>query len=271
MNSSVITPAALARTYSPPNAENGWEIVDQFLLVIEWSELHPDADWQTAAKVLELPERRVEMWYNGHKPYVVKQIEIADSLGWFDGDWDSNVGRAFNLLTAAVLSGGSVGGDFTVSVILDDELDATMEQSLTEAVQVLVGDSQIVNKNDPKRGTELQPGNHRGLLGRALYVLGAPRGRKTASEMTLPEYLDSVSHKLREEFVVTYLSLRGSRADDGDIDIREERNQSYLESLATLIETVTGEAPRVRTNGIHVPKTAVQTLPKSVMWSDGGD
>jgi hypothetical protein len=266
MSSSVITPPALARTYSPLNAEDGWEIVDQYLLVAEWNELHPDASWRTAAKILELPERRVERWFNGKKPHVVKQIEIADSLGWFDNNWGSDIGRAFNLLTAAALSGGSVGKDFSVRVMLDDGLDVTTEQSLTEAIRVLVGSTRIVNKDDSKRGTELQPGNHRSLLGRALHVLGVPRGRKTTSEMILPEHLDTASPKLREEFVVTYISLRGSQAADGDIDIREERNQSYLESLATLIEDVTGDVPVVRTNGIHVPKTAVEALPRSVVW-----
>lgn len=266
---SLLAPASLAQTYSSSGEENGWEIVDQYLLLVEWSELNPQEDWRTAAKTLEIPESRVQRWYNGQKPHVVKQVEAADMLGWFDADWSSDIGRAFNLLIAAVLSGGYLGEEFESGVTLDDELDAATEEALKKAMNTLVGEWKIVSRDDPNRATTLRPGKHIALLGRALHALGVPRGRKPGALKNIPGYLSAAPDPLRREFVETYVLLRGATSETGGVDIREEREQSYLTSLSALIEDVTGETATVRKNGIYLRQETVQALSGRVSWTDG--
>jgi hypothetical protein len=52
------------------------------------------------------------------------------------------------------------------------------------------------------------------------------------------------------------------------MDIREERTEDYLQSLATLIEEVTGGTATVRTNGIFLRKSVVDDLAGRVVWND---
>jgi hypothetical protein len=264
-----LAPAPLARTYASLGGEDGWEIVDQYLLVVEWNELNPHEDWRTAAKTLDIPSSRVERWYNGQKPHVVKQIETADALGWFDADWSSDIGRGFNLLVAAVLSGGYLGAEFELGVTLDDDLDATTEAALKTAMTTLVGEWKIVNQDDSNRSTTLRPGKHIALLGRALHVLGAPRGRKTDALKSIPDYLSAAPQPLRREFVEIYVLLRGGSSGGGGVDIREERERAYLTSLSTLIEDVTGETATTRTNGIYLRRETVKALSGEVRWENG--
>jgi hypothetical protein len=264
----ILTPPALARLYSPKGYTDGWEQVKQYLQVVEWADSNPDASWYAAANELGLPESRVRRWYNENKPSVVKQIEIADALGWMDATWDSAIGRAFNLVVAATLSGGTLSEKFQHRIALDDDLDPATEQSLRKALTVLVGSTKLLDEEDPQRATSLKAGEHASLLGRALHAIGVPTVRKTDPEFTFPDYLTSVSEQLRREFVELYVLFRGSRIERGTMDIREERTEDYLQSLATLIEEVTGGTATVRTNGIFLRKSVVDDLAGRVVWND---
>ena len=264
----ILTPSALARQYAPRGAIDGWELVEQYLVVVEWAELHPDESWYRAASELEFPKSRVQRWYEGNKPYVLKQLEIADALGWTDATWDSTIGRAFNLLVAATLSSGTLGERFQHSITLDEDLDDATAQSLHEALTVLVGSSKVLKSDDPQRATVLKAGEHGPLLGRALHVIGVPTVRKTDPGFTFPAYLSSAPAHLRREFVEMYVLLRGSGVERGSIDVREERPDDYLHTLATLIEDVTGGTTTVRTHGIFLRKSAVDGLAGTVAWDD---
>lgn len=265
MTDPVLSPQALAKTYSPQGFETGWEAVDQYLLVVEYADRNPDATWADAAAVLGLPPNRVKRWYNGSKQAVIRRIEAADALGWFDASWDSEVGRAFNLVIAGVLSGGLLGQSFEVRITIDDDLDDATRNAIRTAFQVLCGDTKLEYEDDPHRATTLAPKENQLLLGRALHVLGVPKGRKTETELTIPDYLLK-QPELQQEFVELYVALRGSVSEKGTIDIREERPQTYLQSLATLIGTVTGESAKVRENGIFLRKATAEALSGSVEW-----
>jgi hypothetical protein len=263
---SVLSPEAFARTYSPQGYADGWEQIDQYLLVTEWSELNPEASWQMAAKTLDLPKSRVQSWYAGKKPYALKQLEIVDTRGWIDATWETALGRAFNHLAAAILSGGSLSKDYNPRITLDDDLDAPTEKSLHTALEKLVGSSRITHADDPQRATVLEPGADQALLGRSLHAIGVPRGRKTEGDLTLPSYLATAPDPIRTDFVEIYVIFRGSRRERGTVDIREERSDTYLESLAELIEGVTGGKTTVRQNGIFLRKSVVDALTGTVSW-----
>ncbi|AUV84133.1 hypothetical protein C2R22_21365 (plasmid) [Salinigranum rubrum] len=265
MTDSVLSPQALANTYSPQGFESGWEAVDQYLLVVEYADRNPEATWTDAATTFGLPPNRVKRWYNGRKQTVVRQIETADALGWFDASWNSEIGRAFNLIIAGILSGGTLSQSFEVRITIDDDLDDATRNSIETAFEVLCGKTKLVSENDPQRATMIEPAEHNLLLGRALYVLGVPKGRKTEAEFTIPEHLSN-HPECQREFVELYVALRGSVSEKGTIDIREERSQTYLQSLAVLIETVTGESAKVRENGVFLRKATAEALSGSVEW-----
>lgn len=265
MTDSILSPRALANTYSPQGFETGWDAVDQYLLVVEYAERNPEATWADAATDLRLPPDRVKRWYNGRKQTVVRQIETADSLGWFDASWNSELGRAFNLIIAGMLSGGTLSQSFEVRITIDDDLDDATRNSIETAFEILCGETKLVSENDPQRATMITPTENNLLLGRALHVLGVPKGRKTETELTIPEYL-SKHPELQREFVELYVALRGSVSEKGTIDIREERPQAYLQSLAELIEIVTGESTKVRENGVFLRKATAEALSGSVEW-----
>jgi hypothetical protein len=267
MTDPVVSPQALANTYSPQGFETGWEAVDQYLLVVEYAEEHPQATWADTAAVLGLPPDRVKRWYDGTKQTVIRQIETADALGWFDASWDSEIGRAFNLVIAGVLSGGLLSQSFEVRITIDPDLDEATRESIRKAFEVLCGDTKLEYEDDPNRSTTLEPRENKLLLGRALHVLGVPTGRKTEAELTIPEHL-ATHPELQREFVELYVALRGSVSEKGTIDIREERPQAYLQSLAVLIETVTGESAKVRENGVFLRKATAETLSGSVEWEE---
>jgi hypothetical protein len=267
MTDPVISPQALANTYSPQGFETGWDAVDQYLLVVEYAEKNPEATWADAASVLGLPPDRVKRWYNGTKQIVIRQIETADALGWFDASWDSKIGRAFNLVIAGVLSGGLLSQSFEVRITIDHDLDEATRKSIRKAFEVLCGDTKLEYEDDTNRSTTLEPRENKLLLGRALHVLGVPTGRKTEAELKIPEHL-ATHPELQREFVELYVALRGSRRDNGTIDIREERSQTYLQSLAVLIETVTGGSAKVRENGVFLRKATAEALSGSVEWGD---
>lgn len=264
--SSVLTPEAFARTYSPQGYADGWEQVEQYLLVVEWSELNPEASWQMAAKTLEIPKSRVRRWYDGDKPHALRQLEVVDARGWVDATWDTQIGRAFNILAAAILSGGTLSKQYYPQIILDDDLDAPTEKTLRTALKKLVGSSHVTHADDPQRATVIAPGADQALLGRSLHVIGIPTGRKTEGDLTLPSYLATAPDQIRTEFVEIYVIFRGSRRERGTADISEERSESYLESLAELIEDVTGGKTTVRQNGIFLRKSVIDALAGTVSW-----
>lgn len=267
MGEYVLTPPALARTYSPSGFDDGWELVDQYLLVVEWAELNPEASWWAAARTLELPKSRVHDWYDGEKPLVVKKIERADAYGWFDATWDSEIGRAFNLIIAAVLSGGWLKQDYRIGISLGDDPDATVAEALQKAIQVLVGAAEIIDADDATRTTTLQPETDQVLLGRAVHAIGVQTGRKTEGELLLPEYVTTAPTARQKEFVDMYVALRGSAYKSGKVVLREERPQSYLNALATLLEDATGETIWVGEEAVYLSRAAAQTITTSFSWT----
>lgn len=262
MPDTVLTPPEFAREYSTSHYD-GWEIVDQYLLVVEWAELNPEATWYEAKKTLELPRNRVEKWYQGHKPRVVQKLEQADSLGWFDATWESDIGRAFNRITAALLSGGWLATNHTMGVVLDGDPDAEIVMALKDALCTLVGEYYI----EPRKGNRanrLRPGNHEKLLARAVHAIGIPQGKKTKAELTLPEYLQTAPEIVRRDFVEIYVALRGSAHATGGIVLYEKRSESYLTALADLIEAVTGAPVSVGSDRVYLTKAAGRALDGSV-------
>lgn len=256
---SMLTEAALAHTYSHPSYADPMDVVADYERVREWASHHPDAGSTAAANALDLPRGRIRPWLDATKPDVVRALETARELDWFNVAVTNERGRAFGVLTAAVLSGGSITQAtfrprFTVSNLV-------VTERVTEALEVLGCESQRVAENAAGRATELEPTKHGALLGRALVALGLPTGSKVNSEISLPAFLEGAPQSLRRTWVETYLANRGTELRQKDsLTVQEKRSEEYLTGLAKLIEDVGRGRVSVGERGLIVSAEAARSL-----------
>lgn len=110
---------------------------------------------------------------NGAKPDPARAVEVADERGWFDGVESDQFG-ALNRLVAWIFSGGSINSNYVPAFTVDGRT----EHRATDALETLGLDWRRDREHDPNRATEIVPTTHASVLGRALLVLGAPKGAK---------------------------------------------------------------------------------------------
>lgn len=115
---------------------------------------------------------------------------------------------------------------------------------------------------EPGRAAEYRPADDASVLGRVLSLLGAPVGPKNAAgPLTLPAYLTDAPEPIRLEFVAVYLQNRGHRYEEkATIHFREDRSPEYLDELAALIATVSGERVTVSERNVIVSADAARAL-----------
>lgn len=115
---------------------------------------------------------------------------------------------------------------------------------------------------EPGRAAEYRPADDASVLGRVLSLLGAPVGPKNAAgPLTLPAYLTDAPEPIRLEFVAVYLQNRGHRYEEkATIHFREDRSPEYLDELAALIATVSGERVTVSEWNVIVSADAARAL-----------
>ncbi|QLC33646.1 hypothetical protein EFA46_005345 [Halarchaeum sp. CBA1220] len=231
---------ALARTFSPPSYANPYEAVEDYRRVQRWASRHPESGSSAAASALDLPRGRIRPWMDGATPDAVRAIEAARDLGWFEATPGDDRGRAFTVLSAGVLSGGSISAEsYVPRFAVDDE---RVTDRLEHALDVLGCGSKLVNETVEGRATELEPREHAPLLGRALAALGLPAGAKADGDIVLPEWLAGAPLSVRAEFAELYLLNRAVGRDDKDlVQVQEaKRPLAYRRELAGFFEEVSG-------------------------------
>lgn len=273
MSQQVISPSDLANTYSVQiyrgSYENGWDCVTDYQRVMQYHQNNPEKSPYQTHQELDVPRKRVRGWFEGSVPNPVRAVNLGEENEWFDATWDSEIGRAFNVLVTWIYASGSIGSkDFVPHFVIDtDELGLFVQTALG-----FVGYGATVKReDDPNRATEVLPsGDKKGVLGRALSVIGAPVGPKaSAADITLPPYLDSAPDSIRCEFVENYVGLRGSKSKNREgIEVRESRPQRYHQQLAELIEAVTGGTAThlVSEDGLWLPAKTVSNLDLDLSW-----
>lgn len=121
-------------------------------------------------------------------------------------------------------------------------------------------DYQLVDDRD-RRADEARPTTDGPVLGRVLSVLGAPVGSKTEQHLSLPVYLESAPTDVRETFVAAYLENRAVEHDGkATLTIKEDRNRTYLEALADLIESVADGPVELGEMNIVISADAARSL-----------
>ncbi|ELY42558.1 hypothetical protein [Natronorubrum sulfidifaciens] len=237
----VIDERDLARTYDGGAYSDPWAAVLDYQAVLRYASQHPDKGSYAISNALEFPRGRVRGWTDGGKPDAARGIEIARDYGWLDATMQDGTFLALNTLVANVFSGGSIAIEtFTPSFALNHRDHRSHVIDALEGVGV---EHEFYHEDDDSRSTEVRPTVAGSVLGRTLAVLGAPVGPKARLEdFTLPWYLDEAPFEVREMFVLAYLANRAIHQRTKEtVQIQEERDKSYRDELAALIEDVAKE------------------------------
>lgn len=236
----------LAATYDGP--VDGWQRVQDYRRVQAHQQEHPTDGYHATATALNLNPNTVRNWVarNG-KPDPMHAIETAERNGWLDTQPGERVFEALSLLIAWTYAGGSIAADtYSLTLAVSDTDPGPLARECLIAVGMKV---ETAHAKADSRATEYRPsGPGRSHLGRFLVgVLGAPRGSKAEQQLALPSWLASVPPETRTRWVQMYLTLRGtSGPDEGWIRVREQRNQSYIDELGALVQSVVDDASDVR-------------------------
>lgn len=240
---------AFARTYATPSYEDPWKAVEDYYRVLEYSAAHPNEGSSAVSTAVELPRGRIRPWMDdGSRPDPVRGIETLEARGWLDLDWDEPPFTTLNALVAWIFSGGSIDAQSFVPTfaIESGPVDFVLEEAFTQ----LDVEFSVVRRNDEKRATEYRPSTDASVLGRLLYVLGAPLGEKTAdSDLSLPSYLDGAPRSVRLDFARVYVRNRGVERPDRPnrpVTFREERSKEYLREFRDFLVDVVGTEAWIR-------------------------
>jgi hypothetical protein len=190
---------------------------------------------------------------DGAKPDALSGVERAEGLGWFDIDpsdpADPLLGSFIRLL-AGIYAGGSIRtSGWTPHWTIDGPID-----KIRRSLRTLDIEYRCIHMHDSQRATELVPCSGGSLLGRSLFILGAPTESKNKSSVSqLPNYLFHLPYPIKRSFVSLYLNYRQS-GNQRTIKIQEVRDKSYYTSLADLISEVVGDSDNVTVGerGIYI-------------------
>ena len=258
-----VCPRELARTYNRGTYDDPWQVVVDYTRALGSVAADPEKGPTAIAREIDVPRSRLRPWLDGSLPDPVRAIELVDALDWMlrdVEDFGGGTGRALNVLVTWVFSGGSIKTDtYTPFFTVDDFTDADLLETAGDVIGV---EMDFTRKASAQRATELRPIRNASLLGRVLAVLGAPVGEKNeAADIRLPGYLRSAPEVVLREFVQVYLENRGQQyPDKRTVTMQESRSTEYLQSLAALIQRVTGETVTVSGKDVIVSADAARQI-----------
>jgi len=231
---------ALARTYG--SDRDGWERVEEYQRVLEYTGTHPNKGSAAVSSALELPRERIRPWVDGDaRPDPARGVQTAEELGWLDLAWEQPPFTGLNVLVAWIFSGGSLNRNVVPYFALGD---AGAHERLDEAFADLGIEYELLREDASNRATEARPAEAASVLGRLLHALGAPLGTKNReTDLSLPTYLDDAPYPIRLAFARTYVQNRQTPRPDRPntpIQIAEERSPAYRQELIAFLADVVG-------------------------------
>jgi hypothetical protein len=254
----VLTEEDLVSTYDPGIYDDPIEAVKQYRKVREYHEQNPDDGSTLVSRVFDLPRGRVHGWLEDGRPDQVKAIEFGEQYGWFDGTWEDAIGIAFNVLVAAIFSGGSIGKRDLVPRFT---FGKGFENEISTALEHVAGGYSIAQDVEGRETYEVVPKDGQAPVARALIALGAPIGPKNSdAEMSLPSYLYQAPKDIKRSFLRIYIGLRYVNPPDSDyLIVREDRPEKFLDELTEFLnQQVSGEV--YRKSSIVIPYDVASEL-----------
>lgn len=252
----LLTPVDLAETYHSHAYETAWEIVEDYQRVLEYTGRNPNASSHAVARTLRLPRERLRPWMDGSIPDVVRGIQTAESRDWIPLTEDSDTFPALNKLVAWQLSKGTLKDPtYAPYFFITDDTHPALEQILNS----LSLEYEIERSQTTDRSTEVRVSTDGSVLGRVLWLLGAPLDGERLD--TTPAYLSNVSKEAQREFARIYLQNRGQywAFTDRWVIPHQYRQDYYRRSLATLFRTL-GADVETHEDTVSIDNEFVSTL-----------
>ncbi|MCH7659163.1 MAG: hypothetical protein IH933_00800 [Euryarchaeota archaeon] len=263
----LVSPKDLARTYHSRAYADSWELVEDYWRVMDYAARNTALGSSALASRLDLPRSRIRPWVRQPdadrkpaRPDPVRAIQAAEGHGWIPARYESESFPALSRTVAWIYSGGSIDARRFVPLFT-----VGGESEFSDLKRLLddVGAGCAISREfEAGRAAEYRPARDASVLGRVLFLLGAPIGTKNVdARITLPDYLNGAPESIRREFVEVYLRNRGQRYEEkATIHFREDRSTDYLAALAALIEDVSGESVTVSDRNVIVSADAARAL-----------
>lgn len=258
MQPPFVTERSLANTYASHSHATAYDRVLLYRRAQRAKTRYPDKGSHAIASKLDVSRNAIREWVDGDSvPDPVRAIQTADRRGWLAIDYDAAAFPALNRLVAWVFSGGSIDLDRQVPVfVLNGSSDG---DALREDLDAL-GVGATTERGDDT-SPEVRPAEDAAVLGRVLWVLGAPLGAKSAADLALPRYLNAAPEQIRRDFAAVYLQNRGQHhSDKATMTLRETRSNAYLQDLAALLRDVSGESVTVSEQNVILSADAARSL-----------
>jgi hypothetical protein len=255
---------ALAKTYEGGYHDDPWELVEQHRRVMEYTAEHPQKGSSAVANALNVPRSRIRPWMESDsKPDPVRAVEIAEANDWLDFSFGEPSFNALNVLVAWIFASGSITVDiYRPGFIVDNPQQEHCLQNSFSTVGIT--EVRRTRTKTRKRATEIFPTQHASVLGRLLYVLGAPVGTKHSErDFSLPEYLTDAPWDTKFEWARTFVWLRSTAVENGSeltIQIREERSESYQTEMRGFLNSLVPDATRGESATYRFSDSAGQLL-----------
>jgi hypothetical protein len=232
----------LADTYGP----DGWARVEQYRQVQTYLADHPEKGSTAVATALEMSRNEIREWVDGDgQPDAVRAIRTARGLEWFDATPGEAAFEALTVCHAWIHAGGGIAEtnyrpSFTTQA--SDPVDL-----LVDALETLGVEYHTYREDVDHRGTEIVPATHGALLGRFLVgVLDAPLGAKNELRPTdVPAWLQRSPQETKRRWARIYVAVRGVDRD-GDVQLTEQRDTHYRQSLVDFLKSVVDIPDAVR-------------------------
>lgn len=258
----IVSREAFVRTYNPRAYADPVALVDDYFRVIDHATRHPEKGSHAIAIELDLPQSQVRGWIRADDPVIphcVRGLEQAEINGWIAIDVNSETFQGMNILVASCFSGGVIDNRSWAPRFSIENSSAL--QRIIMSMKWIDAEYELARENSQSSVSEMRVTSSPSILGRVLYVLGAPLGGPSTQSLKLPEYLHSVDYEHKEAFVKTYLKNQGIEFGQNEtIELTDQVNGEYLDQLAALVEDVGGEPVMRNGNQLVVPPDAARSL-----------
>ncbi|MFD1635411.1 hypothetical protein ACOZ4L_16610 (plasmid) [Haloplanus ruber] len=203
----------------------------------------------TLAADLGIPESTIQSWRRGSRPYATNSLEQAREHGWLSSKVESETTTSMIALLTWLLAHGALRE--TYYPIFRSNTDTQQERfaSIAETIGLSYN---IVHQDDDYRSTEIRPAVGGSLLGRILYVLGAPRRSEPQTTAVLPPlayHYPRHAKQVADIWCLHYAKMSTSEDISFTLTIPRRTGEQFSDALATLLSdrlnwTISQSTPR---------------------------